>query len=432
MTFKKTGAYALAAGGMQQVLAMGHFLLVVRCLSPNDLGVWAMVLTLTSFVEMARLGLIQNALVHFSAHYPESRPLIFSTALALNITTSVILTAFFVAIAYCLRQIWQMPDLPMLLLLYLPTVVLLSLLRFFDGLRMLVHDFSIALWSGVSFGGMFLALTFLTQLNMHDMSPRILVLLQFPSAVFALGVVTLMGVTKSITWGYVSKEWLRRLIHFGRFGMGTNICSMIFQRADVLLLGAFVTPAALGAYNIATRIIGYLDFPLNNLGLALFPRLAAESKAGGTEGVILMYEKFVGWLLALTLPMTAVIVLSAHWIVYLIAGDRFPDAVLLVQIFALAGIVKPWGRLFGITLDAIGKPEWNFKILLASMVINIAFNAALIPLFGILGAATATSLAIILTIAIGQMRLRTTLPIRAARAWLYVVPTYRQALKLLH
>jgi lipopolysaccharide exporter len=320
----------------------------------------------------------------------------------------------------------------MLLVLYLPTAVLLSLLRFFDGLKMLVHDFSSALWSAVSFGGMFLALTFLTKQNMGSITPQLLVVLQLPSAAFALLVVTCLGFTKDITWGNVPRFWLHRFVNYGRFGMGTNICSMIFQRADTLLLGAFVPPAALGAYNIATRIIGYLDFPLNNLGLALFPRLAAESKASGTEGVILLYEKFVGWLLALTLPLTAVIVIGAPWIVWLIAGDRFPDAVLLVQILAAAGIVKPWGRLFGMTLDAIGKPQWNFRILLMSMSINILLNVCLIPFFGILGAAVATALAIILTIGIGQILLRRTLPIRAARAWLYILPTYRQALKLLH
>lgn len=423
--FLKTSSYALLAGLMQQGLALGHFLLAVRWLAPDALGTWAMLLTLTSFVEMARLGLVQNALVHFGAHHLTERPKIFAAAFVLSLAVSLAGVGLLVLTAELLRGAWQMPDLPTLLLLYVPMALLNAVLRFADGVRMLQHDFRTALWSAVAFGTTYLGATIFFKTYLGDVTPSFLLVLQLPSAFVALIVAWHLGL-KTIIWGKITRFWLQKIIAYGRFGMGTNLCSMLFQRADMLLLGGFVPPAALAVYTVATRIIGYLDFPLNNLGLALFPRLAAENRTSGTEGVVRLYEKSVGWLLALTLPMTIGATLGAGWLVWLIAGHRFDAAIPIVQILALAGLVKPWGRVFGVTLDAVGKPQWNFRMLLMSMIVTIVFNIILIPPFGIVGAAVATSAAIITTIGIGQILLQRWLPVRAWLAWTHVLPTYRQ------
>jgi lipopolysaccharide exporter len=420
----KTGSHALLAGFAQQGFALIHFLLAVRTLQPTDLGVWAMLLTLTSFVEMARLGLVQNALVHFCAHYPTDRPTIRTTALWLSLAVSVLGVLAIGCLAFLLRGVWQMPELPQLIALYAPLAVLNALLRFADGLKMLDNDFRTALWSAFSFGLAYVVGTVIWQFTQGFLSPFVLLCLQIPSAFCAFVVVWRLGFGR-VEWGRASWIWSKRLFQYGRFGLGTNLCSLIFQRADMLLLGGFVAPAALAAYNVATRLIGYLDFPLNYLGLALFPRLAAESQAAGTEGVVRLYEKAVGWLSALTFPITIGAILGASVLIKIVAGDRFEASVFLFQLLALSGFVKPFGRVLGVTLDAVGKPEWNFKLLVVSMCLNLSLNAVLIPFWGIVGAAVATSGSVVLTTLIGQFLLRRWLPVRSNRSWQHMNGAYQ-------
>jgi O-antigen/teichoic acid export membrane protein len=57
-------------------------------------------------------------------------------------------------------------------------------------------------------------------------------------------------------------------------------------------------------------------------------------------------------------------------------------------------------------LDASGKPEVNLQMLALSLAINVVANALLIPIWGLVGAAAATSLSTVLTILIGQIRIR--------------------------
>ncbi len=427
-SFFRSGSLALVAGLSQQGFALIHFIFAVRWLLPEALGTWAMFLVLVSFIDMARLGLIQNALVHFGTHKSEEKPQIFSASLSLSVGVNVVGAFILLILSFLLKNVWQMPDLPILVLNYFVLAVITGILRFVEGARMMEQDFRTSATSAFIFGFNYLLFTIIIKLCNAEITGLSLLWLQIPAAALTLAVVWRMN-RQHLIFGHLKKEWITKIFLYGRYAMGTNLCSMIFQRADVILLGAFVSPAALAVYNVATRIISYLDFPLNALGLALLPKIAAEHNVSGSNGVIRLYEKSVGWLLAMTLPIALVTFFGADIIIKVMTGGKFAEAALLVKILAVSGLVKPWGRLFGITLDAIGKPHWNFRMLLLSMFVTIVVNLIFIPQWGIIGAAIASALSIVLTISIGQILLNKWLPVKVLKSFDHILPTYQSILK---
>ncbi len=435
--FFRTGSQSLIAGGAQQGFAILHFLLIARWLTVESLGTWAMFLTLTSFVEMARLGLIQNAIVRFGTQYAEEKPQIATAALMLSVGASILGAAFLLILSFILRGVFNMPDLPYLLSGYLCLCVINAVLRLFDGLKMAEQDFLTAAISASIFGGLFLVFTIFFKLFTHNLTVFSLLYCQMVASILTLFTVFLFNI-RHLSFGAFHIEWVKRLLDFGRYGMGTNLASMVFQRADILILGSFVSPASLAVYNVATRIITYLDFPLNQLGLALLPKMASQVSANSnnkgqiTEEILKMYEKTVASLLALTLPLTLGAFLGAKILVVLLAGSAYHDAAPLLQIMLVASVVKPFGRVFGIFLDAIGKPDWNFKMLIISMCVTLFFNVLLIQphiLGGTEGAAWASALSVIITILIGQMVLMRHFPIRFQTIFNQILPTYKFILK---
>jgi lipopolysaccharide exporter len=425
--FLRSGSHAMMAGLAQQGFAMVHFLCIVRWLAPEALGTWGMFLTLTSIVEIVRLGLIQNTLVYFGTHEPAEKPRIIAASLVLSVGISIIGALILVLVSFLLRGVWQMPNLPVLMLGYIVLAVLNALLRLIDGYNMIQQEFKTAAFSALLFGGINLVLTVLIK--------QVKGFVDFYDLIFVQIIATFLNLLfigkpfLHLLHGFkneIKMDWLKRLVLFGRYGMGTNLCSMLFQRTDILMLGAFVSPIGLAVYNVAIRIVNYIDFPLNSLGLALLPKLSAAHHDENPEGVARLYEKSVGWLLAITVPMTIFVFLGAKYIVWLVAGEMYMEAVPLLQIIAILGLVKPWGRLFGVLLDAIGKPQFNFKMLLFSMFVTVLFNVLLIPKFGIQGAAWASGLAIFTTILSGQILLARLLPIKALNAVTHILPVYRQ------
>jgi lipopolysaccharide exporter len=425
--FLRSGSHAMMAGLAQQGFAMVHFLCIVRWLAPEALGTWGMFLTLTSIVEIVRLGLIQNTLVYFGTHEPAEKPRIIAASLVLSVGISIIGALILVLVSFLLRGVWQMPNLPVLMLGYIVLAVLNALLRLIDGYNMIQQEFKTAAFSALLFGGINLVLTILIKQAKGFVDFYDLIFVQI-IATF-LNLLFIGKPFLHLLHGFkneIKMDWLKRLVLFGRYGMGTNLCSMLFQRTDILMLGAFVSPIGLAVYNVAIRIVNYIDFPLNSLGLALLPKLSAAHHDENPEGVARLYEKSVGWLLAITVPMTIFVFLGAKYIVWLVAGEMYMEAVPLLQIIAILGLVKPWGRLFGVLLDAIGKPQFNFKMLLFSMFVTVLFNVLLIPKFGIQGAAWASGLAIFTTILSGQILLARLLPIKALNAVTHILPVYRQ------
>lgn len=98
-------------------------------------------------------------------------------------------------------------------------------------------------------------------------------------------------------------------------------------------------------------------------------------------------------------------------IIKLIGSASYTSASTVIITLCIASFFKPWGRVFGLTLDAVGKPKINFYMLAFSLVVNIVMNWILIPIYGVFGAALATSSSVIITIIIGQLNIRRTLAI---------------------
>jgi O-antigen/teichoic acid export membrane protein len=200
---------------------------------------------------------------------------------------------------------------------------------------------------------------------------------------------------------------------------------------DIMMIGYYLNPAAVAVYNVATRITNYMEVPMSGLSQAVYPRIAMANNTGSRTAVADLYEKSIGLLLAILLPMGLGVWLLADWVVLLVAGKAYLAAAPLLQILVLAVMMKPWGRLFGITLDAIGRPRLNFALLALSLVANVVLNALLIPRWGLHGAAAATSASIGLLVVSGQVLMASILPVQQRRIWQYAFKTYTQPRQLL-
>jgi O-antigen/teichoic acid export membrane protein len=86
----------------------------------------------------------------------------------------------------------------------------------------------------------------------------------------------------------------------------------------------------------------------------------------------------------------------APWVVGLLYGETFLDAVAPFVILALFGLVRPVGLLAFSIPKGMGQPLVGAKAMGATAVMNVAFNAALIPPFGTVGAAVATTVSYVI------------------------------------
>lgn len=396
--------YPILASGVVQLSAVLSFALAAHWLSPADLGTWAMFLTLSSFVEMARVGLVQSATTHFTAQVPASeRSALNMAALAMGTGAGIIGAVLLALAGTVLNWIWHLPGLTALLWCYPPVALLLAPFRWQESLALAGQNFRDLFRLSLVYGSTYLIFLGAAIVWFGALTPFLLLAGQVPAALMALwtrwDALRRSGFSLKIAqWG----PWSAKIWRFGRFGMGSSLFSICFQRADVLLLAAFIAPAGLAAYHLAARLITWMDFPLNALSQAFAPKMAAANHTSGVSGVKRLYNRSVRLLLQCSLPLSVVAFIMAGELVGILGGGAYPEAAQLLRILLVANMAKPFGRMLGIALDAMGRPSPNFRMVLGSLAVNVVLLLVLVPILGAQGAALGSTVGVLLTTLVGQ------------------------------
>jgi O-antigen/teichoic acid export membrane protein len=402
-------AFSLGSAFALQGFALLGFMLLARLLPMHEMGAWALWLTFAAIADMTRQGILQNGLVRFAAKEASAWGEWLSAGLVLNTVFAAALGLLLALFALVLGKTMDMPGLAALALWALPFSLLQGLGRFGEAVQIARSDFRGIFFANLINGG--LQFSLMAFLFLKKNTPSLPLLLAFQAVGILAGMLFAYLYRRTyFQFSKYKKERVLELFQFGKYVAGTNFFSLLFQRLDTLLIGLFLTPAAVAVYNVATRLNSLLDLPLNGLSQAQYPGIAAAYLEERPMQAV--YENNVRQLIYVQVPLTILLAIFAPFAVQLLAGKAYADAAPLLQLLAIAGLVKPWGRTFGMTLDAIGKPRLNFKMLLASISVNLVLNLSLLPLLGVTGAALATGLGVIITTAMGQFLLKKELAIR--------------------
>ncbi|KAA8978333.1 flippase [Halospina sp. K52047b] len=190
---------------------------------------------------------------------------------------------------------------------------------------------------------------------------------------------------------YSGKEYRRKTINYGWKAHLSNILAFVNYRADIFLVNFFLTPASTGLYVISVQIAERLWMLSQATSTVLLPRLSAMH--GEPEARLSLTRK--GFFLVSTITGAGCLVaaLVLYWSIGPVFGSEYVDA--LPAFFCLLpGIIAGAGaRVQANCIAAAGKPEWNTITAIIVVGANVIGNIILVPNYGIIGAAWATSIA---------------------------------------
>lgn len=402
-------------------LQMLAFLVLVRYLSPAQMGEWSFYFLIHTLIEKFQTSFIQNGMIRLIRREPDSEASILSAAWALQAGLTIVLALLVAATFPLLARYWEMPNLGPLALGYPLVAIGAAIFQMFQ-ISHMGHD----RFDRVRNGAVAQSLTWAIAVGVLGYFSPVadLVALQYLQiAAYGAG----MLATRSV-WPRVRPlgSWMRQLIQFGKYSTASSMGSMLYLKMDLLIIGYFCPPVAVGMYSVATRINNYMELPLNVVAQVSYPRLSATLKNQRLAPRLL--QEPLSLMLAISLPAAVLVFILAPWIVEVLAGPAYREVATVLRVLATMGLIKPFGRVFGIVLDAAGWPRLNFRIMWLSLLLNILLNLALVPAYGYLGAGVATALATWLTIVAGQLALRRRirLPVRAAFSG--ILPIYRHLL----
>ncbi len=187
----------------------------------------------------------------------------------------------------------------------------------------------------------------------------------------------------------------RKLLHaMNRFGLPlvpSALALWVINLIDRLFINRYKGQAEVGIYSLAVSIASVIVFLLTAFQLA-WPAFAYsirdEGAAKRTYAYVLTYLLFV------TCWMSLAFGSMAPWIVHLInPKGTFERSAEAVPILCFATAAYSGYSVLAIGIGRMRKTQLNWVVSGAAALVNIAINIALIPVYGMMGAAVSTLIA---------------------------------------
>lgn len=387
MSLKRKTIKGVAWNGVgniaSQILRMVTLVIMVRLLTPDDYGTYAILSIFVGFFSvLANMG-ISQAVIYLDT--PSDRML--SSIFMLNLGVGLVLYGFLLLLAGPAATFFE-------------NDAIASLLRII-GILFVIGAFNV-----VQEALLQKKLNFKVVVLRDLTSQAVGASVGIGMALAGYGVQSLVGaalagaLSKTILlWtvsGWRPLFWFSmsdiRLIWAYCFNLtGFSFINYFARNADNFLIGKFLGSGALGVYSVAYNLMLY---PLTNVSgvimRVLFPALSTIKS--DPVRFKQSYLKVIRYIALISFPMMLGLLVVADTFVAVAFGTRWADLAPLLQVLALVGMVQSIVTTVGVVYTALGSTALMLKIGTVNAVVAVLSFVVGLP-FGVIGVAAAYALA---------------------------------------
>ncbi len=190
---------------------------------------------------------------------------------------------------------------------------------------------------------------------------------------------------------------------WGRFALPMFFNSMIrniLNSTDVLFLGALATQSQLAFYGASDRVSYFVVAPLIALNAIFSPVIAEYHARGEHKQLENMFKVVTKWSFSLSWPIFLCFVVY-HDAILGVFGKAYTEGGLVLLLLSLGNLVDAGVGSVNYLLVMTGRPRIILINTVTTVVVNVSLALLLIPNLGIVGAALAAALTVIILNIVG-------------------------------
>ena len=187
----------------------------------------------------------------------------------------------------------------------------------------------------------------------------------------------------------------REVLRFTVMTSSATIATTGLMWADTIILGAFLSSSTVGIYQVATRILAIASMAIAPIATAFAPQIADLLRRQEWDRLGSAYSLATIWSTRLAIPAISLCVVAPHQLAELV-GRGNGVAVGATLVLAVGKLTEAATGPCGMVLNMSNRVGLNAVNNVAALVLNVALNLLLIPVWGLVGAAAAWSGALVL------------------------------------
>jgi O-antigen/teichoic acid export membrane protein len=370
---------SLVDHGLTSGIAVLSFMILARYFTKDQFGQWALYLTLITFLEMTKFGVVKTALIKFtSGNVSEGvREEYVGSSWVLNLGITAIYTLFLFSL-YSLNY-FKLEGIVLVLVWYPLFSISNMPFNYYLWLNHAKLKFNRITKIRGFHSFLFLLVTILCAIKSLSLSDlvvcHLLVNVVVSLFVAIAGNIGLSNINR------VTRSRLVEFYHFGKYHILAFFGSNLLKSSDVYLIGYFLGPVFIAIYSIPLRLVELIESPLKSAVAVAFPVLSGAHNKHDNDCFKLTLEKYIGVLTVLYVPFMLVLLFFSNELVYILGGNQYQDSVDVFRIFLFYGLLLPFDRLTGISLDAINLPKMNFYKVFIMASVNVVGNTIALYFF---------------------------------------------------
>ena len=200
--------------------------------------------------------------------------------------------------------------------------------------------------------------------------------------------------------------------------MVTTVMLTVMGWTDTVMIGIFLNSSEVGIYRVALKISVLTSFFLeiiNSIAAPKFSELYWGKKFKELKKLAKLGSKLI---FLLSMPIFIIIIVFSKSILNFF-GNEFSKAEVVLWILAVAQFINAYCGSVGLLLDMTGNQKVTQFAMSISAISNVILNFVLIQMYGIIGAAIATGVSIVIWNAISVVGLY-----KKMNFWINYIPFY--------
>lgn len=164
--------------------------------------------------------------------------------------------------------------------------------------------------------------------------------------------------------------------------------------ADILMVGYFMGPIDVAVYHAAARTALLISGALMAMNSLAAPKIAQFHSKGRITDLQELISSLIQWIFWPSAILAIVLIVYGDFILS-IFGEEFTIGHIALIVLSIGQLINAGAGPVGYLMTMTGNQNYCAIVFLCSAILNIILNAILIPSFGIIGAAIATTVTII-------------------------------------
>jgi len=185
-----------------------------------------------------------------------------------------------------------------------------------------------------------------------------------------------------------------KLLSFSWPLLSLNFFGILLLWTDTLMLGYFRPAEDVGVYSAVQRTVLVGTVIIISFSTIFAPYISQLHSQHAHRLLKNLFQTITKWILTFSLPIYVAMIFFARPVLSLF-GPEFGRGALALGILSGGWLVHASTGPLGVMITMTGRPIINFYCAGGMLFVNIALNLFLIPKYGILGAALATTFSVI-------------------------------------